>query len=198
MEEKKGFKKLGITLVIASILLGLVILISFIIFFSQQKKVKTTTVNTGIVSMTYKSSSNSMQITNLQPISDISGKDSREEGSYFDFTVTSTIKGDARIQYEVSLVKDKTSTIPSDYVKVYLEQQNSGTYSKVFEPKVFQGVKKKTVVGSPAGSMVLTKETLIEDQVDNYRLRIWIAEDAPPLDPAATFAVRINVHGKAK
>lgn len=197
MEEKNVMKRLIITLVAVSMLIIIVVVVSFMLFFNKQKKVDSAPVNTGTISMTYKASANGIQLTSVQPMSDVLGKDNRVEGSYFDFTVTSSIKGTANVTYEVAVIKDKTSTIPSEYIKVYLEKQHSGTYSKVKEPTVFKASKKKSEIGSPAGSMILTKETVGEDTVDNYRLRVWVAEGAPVLDPTATFTIRVNVYGKA-
>lgn len=198
MEDKKGMKKLIITLVVVSILLVLVIFFAFVLFFNKQKKVDTTPVHTGTIAMTYKATVNGIQLVNSQPMGDVIGKSNRTDGSYFDFTVTSTLKGNTNVTYEIALIKDKSSTIPSEYIKVYLEKQHSGTYSKVGDPVIFKALKKKSKIGAPLGSMVIAREKVEEDVVNNYRLRIWLKEDAPILDPTATFTVRVNVYGKAK
>ena len=94
-------------------------------------------------------------------------------------------------------MKDDSSTISDSDIMDYLEKQTSGTYSKVDEPKEFTPIKKKTELGSPAKSMVLSKFSLSANQVDNYRLRIWVKEGAVITDPNATYKVRVNVYGKA-
>lgn len=198
MEDKNVMKRLIISLVIISLLIILVVFVSFILFFNKQKEVDETPIQTGTISMTYKAATNGIQLVNPQPMSDTLGKDIRMDGEYFDFTVTSNMKGNSTIAYEVAVVPEKTSTISSEYIMVYLEKQQSGTYSKVANPAIFSSLKKKTEIGSPLGSMVVAKETVTEDKVSNYRLRIWLKEDAPVLDSTATFAVRVNVYGKAK
>lgn len=198
MEDKNVMKKLIVTLIIVSILIILVISGAFLLFFNKQKQVDKTPVQTGTISMTYKAATNGIQLLNPQPMSDSLGKSVRTEGSYFDFTVTSNMKGNANITYEVAVVVEKASTIPAEYIKVYLEKEHSGTYSKVAVPTVFSPLKKKSGIGSPLGSMIVAKETVAEDNISNYRLRLWLKEDAPILDSTATFKVRVNVYGKAK
>ena len=197
MEEKNVMKRLIITLVVVSVLIILVVFVSFILFFNKQKEVGETPIQTGTISMTYKAATNGIQLVNPQPMSDTLGKDIRTEGEYFDFTVTSNMKSNSTITYEIAVVPEKTSTISSEYIMVYLEKQHSGTYSKMENPVIFNPSKKKTEIGSPLGSMVVAKEKVTEDKVSNYRLRIWLKEDAPILDSTATFTVRVNVYGKA-
>ena len=79
-----------------------------------------------------------------------------EEGDYFDFSVDSSLDNAASLEYELSLIKiKKNSTIPDDEVRIYLEQENSGTYTGVFEPKAFEALKKDNEYGTKAGEMVL-------------------------------------------
>ena len=80
---------------------------------------------------------------------------------------------------------------------VYLEKQNSGTYAKVDEPKVFTPIKKKSKLGSPAKSMVLNRVSQSSSQVDNYRLRIWAREGATIQNSNATYMLKVNVYAKA-
>lgn len=195
--DSKNTKKIVLVMVIISILLLVVVSLAFLFFFQNQEKDDKKVVKTASVSMTYKSTSNVVVLKNLTPMSDEVGKDLREEGSYFDFAVTSNVNDGANIQYEIALTKDKSSTIPDDNIRVYLEKQSSGTYSKVFDPMTFVSSKKKTKVGTPSKSMVLNKVSLSSDKVDNYRLRIWLKEGTVLTEPNPTYAVSVNVYGKA-
>lgn len=198
MESKSKTKNVVIFLVLLSIVLIAVIAIAFTMFFKEQEKNVKEIVKTGTVSMNYKSEVNGLQLASITPVANDVAIENRAEGSYFDFSVSSDIDGDTAVDYEISLVKDESSTISDSDIMVYLEKQTSGTYSKVDDPKQFTPVKKKTNLGSPTKSMVLGKFSLSANQVDNYRLRIWVKEGAVITDPSANYKVRVNVYGKAK
>ena len=198
MESKSKTKNVVIFLVLLSIVLIAVIVVAFTMFFKEQEKNVKEIVKTGTVSMNYKSEVNGLQLTSITPVANDVAIENRAEGSYFDFSVSSDIDSDTAVDYEISLVKDESSTISDSDIMVYLEKQTSGTYSKVDNPKQFTPVKKKTNLGSPAKSMVLGKFSLSANQVDNYRLRIWVKEGAVITDPNATYKVRVNVYGKAR
>ena len=198
MESNSKTKNVVIFLVLLSIILIAVIITSFTLFFKEQEKNVKEIVKTGTVSMNYKSEVNGLQLVDLTPVSDSVAKENRVDGSYFDFSVSSEFDNDSIVDYEITLIKDQSSTIPDEDVMVYLEKQSSGTYAKVKDPQPFTAIKKKTKLGSPAKSMVLDKVSLSSDKVDNYRLRIWVKEGAVITDPSATYKVRVNVYGKAK
>ena len=197
MESKSKTKKVVIFLVLLSIVLIAVIAVAFTMFFKEQEKNVKEVVKTGTVSMNYKTEVNGLQLNSITPVANDVAMENRAEGSYFDFSVSSDIDSDTTVDYEIALVKDDSSTISDSDIMVYLEKQTSGTYSKVDEPKEFTPIKKKTELGSPAKSMVLSKFSLSANQVDNYRLRIWVKEGAVITDPNATYKVRVNVYGKA-
>lgn len=180
-----------------SLILILVIVFAFMMFFREQKQNVNEVVKNSVVTMNYKTSTNEFSLTNLTPMSNESGKDLRDEGSYFDFSVSSKMDEDASVQYEIALIKDDSSTIPDNDIVVYLEKQSSGTYAKVEDPTVFTPIKKKTTLGSPAKSMVLDKVNLSSEKEVNYRLRLWVREGAV-VDPSATYSVKIKVFGQAK
>lgn len=197
MESKSKTKNVVIFSVLLSIVLIAVIAVAFTMFFKEQEKNVKEVVKTGTVSMNYKTEVNGLQLNSITPVANDVAMENRAEGSYFDFSVSSDIDSDTTVDYEIALVKDDSSTISDSDIMVYLEKQTSGTYSKVDEPKEFTPIKKKTELGSPAKSMVLSKFSLSANQVDNYRLRIWVKEGAVITDPNATYKVRVNVYGKA-
>ena len=197
MESKSKTKNVVIFLVLLSIVLIAVIAVAFTMFFKEQEKNVKEVVKTGTVSMNYKTEVNGLQLNSITPVANDVAMENRAEGSYFDFSVSSDIDSDTTVDYEIAMVKDDSSTISDSDIMVYLEKQTSGTYSKVDEPKEFTPIKKKTELGSPAKSMVLSKFSLSANQVDNYRLRIWVKEGAVITDPNATYKVRVNVYGKA-
>ena len=100
------------------------------------------------------------------------------------------------ITYEIAAIKDKSSTISDNSIKLYLEKQNSGSYEQVMEPTIFKSITKKYKIGSPKSSMVLYKLKRKKSGTDNYRLRIWIKEDAV-VEMDKSYTVKVNVYGKA-
>lgn len=197
MESKRKTKNIIIVLVIISIILIGIISVCFFLFFKEQKQNVKQIIKTGVVSLNYKTKVNGLELSSLTPISNELAKDNRETGSYFDFSVISEVDENTTVDYQIALIKDESSTIPDSDIMVYLEKQNSGTYSKVKDPKEFTPIKKKSKLGSPAKSMILNEVNLSSDHVDNYRLRIWVREGAIITDPNSTYKVRVNVYGKA-
>ena len=63
-------------------------------------------------------------------------------------------------------------------------------------PTIFTPSASKSEVGSPAGSMILKTVTKNETSTDDYRLRMWIKEDAQ-IGQAQSYTVKVNVYGKA-
>ena len=124
----------------------------------------------------------------------LDGKELRDSGTYFDFSISSEVKDE--VQYEIALVKDSSSTIPDEDIVAYLEKQTSGSYAKVNDPRIFTPSMRKSVLGSPAQSMILYKNSLPGSAVENYRLRLWVKEGAVITDPTATYTVEVKVYGK--
>ena len=145
--------------------------------------------------MTYTENMNGISIQDALPTSDEVGKHLNGKGEYFDFTIKSNVVNSS-ITYEIAAIKDKSSTISDDSIKLYLEKQNSGTYEQVMEPTIFKSITKRSKIGSPKGSMVLYKLNRKKSGTDNYRLRMWIKEDAV-VEMDKSYTVKVNVYGKA-
>ena len=109
------------------------------------------------------------------------------------------MKDSKEIDYEISIKKDPTSTIADDKVRIYLEKQKSGTFTKVFEPNQYVPLTEKSDIGTPVGSMVLFKDVSKKDSSDNYRLKVWVS-DTSGLDSTqlSNYTVSIDVYGKAR
>lgn len=195
-EKEKSSRKTLIAILLVTILVISVISLSFATFQQENKNDGSNSISTGNISMNYTESLNGISIVNAMPTSDAVGKILKGKGEYFDFTINSTIVGNASLQYEIAAIKDVNSTIPNTDMKLYLEQQISGTYESVMEPTVFTPISNKSAVGSPAGSMILKTVTKNTTSTDNYRLRMWIKEDAQIIE-GQRYTVRVNVYGKA-
>ena len=195
-KEKQSSRKTLLIILAVTILVISVISLSFATFQQEYKDDSSNSIATGNISMNYTESINGISIVNAMTTSDVVGKALKGTGEYFDFTINSTIVGNASLQYEIAAVKDSNSTIPNSDIKLYLEQQVSGSYEEVMAPTVFTPINTISEVGSPAGSMILRTVTKDKTSSDNYRLRMWIKEDAQ-VGQAQSYTVKVNVYGKA-
>lgn len=192
-------KKVLISIIIVSILFLLTIILAFVCCIAGNKNKKDKVYDSGSIVMTYSNSSNSLTIDNSLTFSDNDGMLLKNVNYYFDFTVNTTLKDSKEIDYEISIKKDPTSTISNDKIRIYLEKQKSGTFTKVFEPKQYVPLTGKSDIGTPAGSMVLLKGVSKKDSSDNYRLKIWVS-DTSGLDSSqlSNYTVSVDVYGKAR
>lgn len=196
IKGKKSVRNILLCILILVILVISVISLSFASFQKEKQDDSSNSIKTGNISMNYTESVNGISINNAMPISDTVGKSLNGEGECFDFTINTTIAGDVSLEYEIAAIKDETSTIPDSNIKLYLEQQVSGSYEQIMAPTVFTPIESKSNVGSPAGSMILKTVTKEKTSSDNYRLRMWIDENAT-VGLAQTYTIKVNVYGKA-
>ena len=202
MKEKKGeSKKIILISIIISILLLTLVIVAFV-YFSNNKpqEIINETLNGGEVSLTYSDEDSSFSILKATPTSDITGKKLDSADKYFDFTVTSTIKEANKIEYEIFLDKlEELSSIKDEDIKIYLEKQKKGTYVSVFEPNKFEGLKKKSKLGTDKGSMVIYSGSIEDDSTENYRLRLWLSDKAlVNSNISQDYSVEIGISAKAK
>ena len=204
-EDRRYTKKMFLSLLLVTLLVVFVVSFSFAVFIKTESGVEKT-IETGEISMNYLEKTNGISIENAMPTSDTVGMNQLGENEYFDFTVNSKLVGDVKIIYEIAAIKDQNSTIPDNEIRLYLEQEKSGTYTKVMEPKNFVAESKDTEIGTPEGAMVLRKvikkreensDDKIVNYVDNYRLKMWLAENAS-IDDVKSYSVKVNVYGKTE
>lgn len=196
--EKSSSKTVIVFIILITILMGIVIGLSFMLFKVVQSSNKDSIVKTGTVSMTYTENTNEFSIENALATSDEMGKVASKKNEYFDFSVSSEIVGKTTIAYEISAIKLASSTISDNNIHLYLEVEKNGTYIEVLKPSIFIPIRKKTEIGSPIGSMVLLKRSVSNKGVAKYRFRMWLAESATTMNEVQNCTVKINVYGKAK
>ena len=194
--EENTSKKILLSIILITILVISVISLSFATFQKGNFNDNSNSISTGNISMNYTEDTNGISITNAMPISDEVGKSLKGVGEYFDFTINSTIVNNAKLTYQIAAVKDTKSTVPDSDIKIYLEQQKSGTYESVMDPTPFTPISETSDMGAPKGSMILRTVNKNSSGSDNYRLRMWINEKASP-SQGLTYTVKVNVYGKA-
>ncbi|MBR5370532.1 MAG: hypothetical protein IK137_04445 [Bacilli bacterium] len=192
--SKKTFTILMLSIVI--LLIGLIV-VGFVMFSLREKDVVEEEENGADIILNYSTNNSGLQIRNASKTKDEDGIINLKDGEYFDFSVEVILDNASNIEYEISVEKDEiNSTIPDSDIKIYLEKEIEGTYTKVFEPNKFTPLKKKSELGSKKGSMVLTNVTKTKSSTDKYRLKMWLSDKAT-ID-TGTYAVEVEVNGIAK
>ena len=157
-------------------------------------------ITSGIMQMSYEESSNVIKMTGALPTTDATGKVRLNEGEYFDFTVSSTITGDAMINWEIAAEDFVSNMFDGKNIKLYLTSLDSnGNETEVMAPKVFtKATSENKKTGRPANMMSLATGTMSASTSTKYRLRMWVDENYNPQGDGGnkTFAVRVNVYGK--
>ena len=184
----------------AVLLLGVIIGVSYAAFTFGQSGKNLNTMTTGIMQMSYEETSNVIKMTGALPTTDATGKVRLNEGEYFDFTVSSTIQGEAEINWEIAAEDFSSNTFDGKNVKLYLTSlDGNNNETEVMAPKVFT---KKTTenkkTGRPANMMSLATGTMSASTSTKYRLRMYVDEKYNPQGDGGgkKFAIRINVYGK--
>ena len=171
--------------------------IGIIVFSNREPEVIEQEETGGTVTLNYSSDINALTIKNAKPTTDAVGMKNMTEGEHFDFSVTTDLQDAPKLEYEISIKKDSDiSNISDNDIKIYLEKEDSGTYTKVFGPDKFVPSKNYSSVGTPVGSMVLLNVKKLKSETDNYRLRIWMSDKA--LSSGGKYSVEININAVAK
>ena len=199
--NKKKIKNI-LTIVTSVFMLVVVIGISYAAFSYSGLGKKVNTITTGAISMSYTESTNTISINNALPTKDSTGKTRKDAGDYFDFTVKSSISGNADINYEIAAKADSSNTFSGDNIKYYLTTVDSaGKETEVMAPRTYYEEPSGNVyTGRPADMMSLYTGNLKNqgDTTINYRLRLWVDENYNPQNDngGLTYKVKVNVYGQ--
>ena len=198
----KNKNKSFLFIILILILLIAIIGISYASFNYVGTGQKANTITTGVISMTYTESTNSISLSNALPTTDATGKKRLNTGEYFDFTVKSSIKGNTDINYEIAAKEENGNTFFGKNIKYYLTKVNSdGTETEVMAPRTYYEESSGNVyTGRPSDMMSLFVGNLNQqgDTTINYRLRLWVDENYNPQNDngGLTYKVKVNVYGQ--
>ncbi len=194
--EKENSSKLFVIVIALLIFIIAVIGVSFATFTYTKEKSSINTISTGSIYLSYDEDSNGINITNALPMTDETGMNLTDENYYFDFSVQASINGDVTANYEISALKDVTSTLDNSDVRLYLEKKINNSYEEVMAPKAFTPLSEDTNLGTKAGSMLLDTGSFSKSTVISYRLRMWLGSNAVIDNLSRTFKVRVSVNAK--
>ena len=198
MSKKRDLtKKFWITLLIVFLVLIILSAVGFGLFANREDRVIIQEENGGDIILNYSSNVAGLRITNSVPTTAAVGMKKSEAGDYFDFSVDVTLDNAASIEYDISVIKDtKNSTISDSDIRIYLEQEQSGTYTAIFEPAKFTPLKADNEFGSKAGSMVIAHIKKTKSSTDHYRLRLWLSDES--VIEKGNYTVEIAINGSSK
>lgn len=196
-KENKLTKKFWLLVLGICVALIVIIFTGFFFFSNRDREVVSKTKKGGNLTLNYVNDVNGLSLINAVAVTDDVGMKNLTDGQYFDFSVDVDLDNASEVEYEISITKeDKYSTINDKDIKIYLEKEKSGTYTKVFGPEAFTELERETKLGSEEGSMVLVKAKKTSSSIDNYRLRMWL--DSKSVVSNGNYSVEVNVNGKAK
>lgn len=200
MENKMGeklTKKFWYFVLGICILFAIFICVSFYMFINRKEEVIEKNENGGQITLNYTNNVTGLSLNNIAPVTDSVAMKDLTDQRYFDFFIDVDLKNANYIEYEISVIKnEKGCSISNDDIRIYLEKEQSGTYTKVFGPSKFVPLKEDTKLGSLKNSMVLVKNKALKSSKDNYRLRMWLSDQS--LLQSGNYSIDVVVNGKAK
>ena len=201
MKEDNNSKQVLLSVLGVAILVVAVVGVSFAAFTFSQTGVKTNTITTGTISMSYSEPENGITLTNAMPMEDSTGMALDGANETFDFTVTATINGSGTttINYAVTAVTEPGTTLNDNYVKVYLTNVAGDADSEILAPTVVSSLPKTSsdASGAPNGQFILDDGTFNTNATNEYRLRMWVADNYAVTGSSETYTLRVNVYGAA-
>ena len=197
-EKKRLLLSIGLVLILVLMIVG----ISYAAFKFVGEGSQPNTITTGVITMKYTETTNTISMNNALPTTDATGKVRLTEGEYFDFTLSGTIKGTENINWEIAAEDVTTGTrkIDGKYIKLYLtslDENNNET--EVMAPKVYSAdTTSDDYTGRPAGMMSLAKGSTSTSFSTKYRLRMYVDESYNPQGDGGNlaFSIKINAYGK--
>ena len=188
MSKNNSTKQVLLSVLGVAILVVAVVGVSFAFFTYSKQGSTVNTITTGTLVFKYNEPAAGINLTNAVPMSDADGAAQAATGSVFDFTVTSTVKGNVNISYEISATETTdpaaNTTLDAKYVKLRLASGTDGSaygtevlaanhFSKLSDSTKVTGVNyatKKLADGTVTGTADGTPVT------HYYRLQMWMAE----------------------
>ncbi len=207
-EKKKRHPSILIILFLLSIVL-VTMGVSFAFFEYIERGNTVNYVETGNMIFRYDESNregNGIRIVDAFPITDAEGKVLTGSNQTFDFQVYTNIV-DNPVEYQIVAVKQDNCTLEESDVKVYLTQVNGSQETPVRNAIKSDGTVLRysdledTDFPNQEGQIIyrhtMTNHT---SYTQDYRLRMWIAEDVNPADPNFSnkvFSIKVNVYARS-
>lgn len=182
------------------ILILAVLGISYAIWAKTFLGTKENSLKTGYVSFSYSEANNSyILLENALPISDKQGKELSGAKNVFDFNVSASYKGVSKIKYDIFAESVDNNTLPEEFVKVYLTDQNDNPIEGYNGDNVplYDDLQNYNYNGNNRYKLLHSGYLTEQDSNKGYRLRIWLSSDFTDGSNQLTFSFKVNVKGMA-
>ena len=176
--ESETAKQVMVTLLAAFIIIVAAIGVSYAAFTYANEGSTVNIIKPGEVYLKLNESKKGISLLNATPLTDFEGMSLIGDGSFYSFNITSTLKTDNNILYDIVL-KSNISNISPNMIKVYLVEVD-GDSTPVESEKV---VLAPTYLSNLNNSSLATGYSLYSSNlkkgdniIKNYRLKIWISD----------------------
>ena len=197
MNNTNSSKQVLVSILGVAILIVAVVGISFAAFSYSKTGTVANTITTGTITMSYSEPTNGINLTNALPITDTAGKALTGNNNTFDFTVAATVSGSTTINYAITAVKGDECTVADSGVKVYLTDQENAQILAPTKVSALTTTTSENAAGAPAGQYILKTGTYSETKTEEYRLRMWVADDYTAPSTQQKYVLKVNVYGQA-
>ena len=190
MRENKKEKKV---LIVGIIFLIIVLVGSTYAFFAFSKIQRAFSLTTNGVTATFTAGNNEVSMGGAYPISDSYAINNLANLDCVDFTVSGSGNDSKNeyVTYEIYLTEKSGNTLDSNYVKVYLTDDDDNYVAGPFKYNSLDN----TLYSKDAetGKLVLSNSE-INNFSDDYKLYVWVDEEYSQNDVSQTFSFYINVY----
>lgn len=183
-----------------ALLIVAIVGISYAIFVFSAKSRVDNTVRSGGITFEYLEGDSVIDINDALPVSDEVGV---KQTKSFDFQVSSAIRGNTTVFYEVrakSLTVD--NKIDNQYVKIYLEKKDGDDFSMVLSPTTFKENPNTSLtnISVDTNTMLLYsgrfsgKKAITTNYSDEFRLKMWLSDKYLIDDVSRSFKIKVLVY----
>ncbi len=183
-----------------ALLIVAIVGISYAIFVFSAKSRVDNTVRSGGITFEYLEGDSVIDINDALPLSDEVGV---KQTKSFDFQVSSAIRGNTTVFYEVrakSLTVD--NKIDNQYVKIYLEKKDGDDFSTVLSPTTFKENPNTSLtnISVDTNTMLLYsgrfsgKKATTTNYSDEFRLKMWLSDKYLIDDVSRSFKIKVLVY----
>lgn len=194
---KEKDKKQGV-LTIFGILI--ILMVGIVVFFAARsytsKNGDKTNQITNTITLNYVSNKNELLVYNTATYDDQNGILLDSENNVFDFSVTSNISSGTSCNYEIVVSKDEKSTIPDEYIKIYLQKSDNSNYLKstdLLTPTNY--VLSNDIILTNNKGMLVDKGVFKKSKTVYYRLKVWVDSSYISQVNTEFYKVSVNIYG---
>ena len=179
-------KRVLILVVSLVVITGIIIGVSYAFFSVGGSQETANTFTSGCLSISLTDESDSINLTNAYPVTDIEGL----EGTSYDFTITNNCDSSTNYQINLESLNQVSNSLNADYIKVAL---SSDTVDNIIST-LSDNTSATPTIDNAYESYNLYTGTLGANESKTYHLKIWVDYDAT-IEQAANkvYSSKINV-----